>query len=85
MRSRIPALALTVIAAMVPLAGCGDDDDSGSSSDEPAAESGSAYGGGGSESEDSSDTAEEEGGRSRLPPSAGVGRDRRVRLRARSM
>ena len=47
MRSRLPALALTVIAAMAPLAGCGDDEDSGSS--EPAAESGSVYGGGAEE------------------------------------
>ena len=46
MRRRFPALALTIIAAMVPLAGCGDDEDSSSPSDEPAAESGSAYGGG---------------------------------------
>ena len=45
MSRRIPALALTVIAAMVPLAGCGDDEDSGGGG-EPAAESGSAYGGG---------------------------------------
>ena len=45
MRSRIPALALTVLAAMAPLAGCGDDEESGSG-DDPAAESGSVYGGG---------------------------------------
>jgi len=61
MRGRIPALALTVIAAMVPLAGCGDDDDS--SSGDSGADSGSVYGGGGSATEDTgSDTAEEEGG-----------------------
>lgn len=60
MRSRIPALALTVIAAMVPLAGCGDDDDS-SSGNSSAAESGSAYGGGGSGGEASGATEENEG------------------------
>ena len=44
MRWRIPALALTALAVMLPLAGCGDDDSSGG--DEPASESGSVYGGG---------------------------------------
>ena len=45
MRGRLPALALTVLAAMVPVAGCGEDEDSGGS-DEPAVESGSTSGGG---------------------------------------
>jgi plastocyanin len=57
---RIPALALTVLAAALPLAGCGDDDSSGG--DEPAAESGSVYGGGSEESDDSAQPAEDTGG-----------------------
>src|SRR5688500_7693970 len=61
MRGRIPALALTVIAAMLPLAGCGDDDDS-SGGDDSAAESGSVYGGGGSSDTDETGSAEEGAG-----------------------
>ena len=55
MRSRIPALALVVILALVPLAGCGDDDES--SGGDSGAESGSVYGG--SSSGDDSAAAEE--------------------------
>ena len=43
MRSRISALALVVILALVPLAGCGDDDDS--SGGDSGGESSSVYGG----------------------------------------
>lgn len=48
MSGRIPALALVVILALVPLAGCGDDDDS--SGGDSGAESGSVYGGSGDDS-----------------------------------
>ena len=57
MRSRISALALVAILALVPLSGCGDDDE-GSSGDS-AAESGSVYGGGSGSDADSA--PEEEG------------------------
>ena len=56
MRSRIPALALVVILALVPLAGCGDDDES--SGGDSGAESGSVYGG--SDSGGDSAAAEDE-------------------------
>ena len=68
MRGRIPALALTVLAAMAPLAGCGDDEESGSS-DEPAAENGSVYGGG-SEAEEA--PAEESGAATTASEAASV-------------
>ena len=71
MRGRIPALALTVIAALVPLAGCGDDDSS--SGDEPAAESGSVYGGGGSASDEDSATTDEGGATGEDAGAAGGG------------
>ena len=51
MSGRIPALALVVILALVPLTGCGDDDDS--SGGDSGAESGSVYGGGSDSGEDS--------------------------------
>ena len=58
MRRRLPALALTVIAAMVPLAGCGDDDESNGG--DSSSGSGSVYGGSSSGSEDAA--AENESG-----------------------
>ena len=50
MRRRFAALALTALAVMLPLAGCGGDDEP-SGGDQPAAEGGSAYGGGSSAGE----------------------------------
>ena len=60
MRRRLVALALTALAVMLPLAGCGGDDEP-SGGDQPAAEGGSAYGGGSSAGGENEQPAEDGG------------------------
>ena len=67
MRSRIPALALVVILALVPLAGCGDDDSNGGSAyssgnSQPADESGAGSSGGNTASAQGNDEGAAAGG-----------------------